>query len=892
MAYINTIGILIAAKDEASAVIAKSAAETRAATSEVNALGKESSAAGTAMKVGLLAAGLAAIATAGVSIKAAGDYQASVVKLATSAGESVDNLKMVGDGMLKIATETGSTTQSLADAMYKVESGGQHGAEGLLVLKAAAQGAKAEQSDLTVVADAVTSVLVDYHLKAQDAANVTSKLVAATAAGKMSFQDLAGAMPAILPVASAAHVSLNDILGDLASMTVHGMSAQQAAENMTDTIRHMQAPTAMQAKELALLGLTTTQLADDMKNKGLSGVLQEISGRIERLMPPGGDKVILDLKAALNGLSPAVKELGSHVFDGTMSLKEFGKAASALDPISAKQALSFATLAGQMHRIGDQQMTGADAMQNYGQALARATGDATGLKVALMLTGENAGVTNDAIASVSKATADASGNVKGWSEIQETFNNKWDRFKEGIAAGTILLGQQLLPAAGYALDSISKMGDAIAAGTKYLQDHGDQVAIAASVLTVLFGPALVGVAAKATIAGAVSVAAAVKSGVAWVASGAKMSLEWEINALKVIGQGIAMAASAVVQAASVGAAWVASAATTSAVWLRELPKVVLQGSITAAKATISAADTALAWTINAVRVSFVWVTQEMPKLAVSFVTTSAKATVEAAVTSAAWIASAARTSAIWVVTELPKIVVGFVTTSASAVAQALISSGAWVASASTSATAWVITQLPRIIAGFVAIAGSAVAQAAVATAAWVASSVTASASYGAFAALIATPLVMPAIAVGAAIASLALVFNKAQETLNVIDQANASAEKARASGDATDLAMLKRSRDKSLSQADRDAAMQYMQKFHVYGHALGTNFAPGGLTMVGEDGPELVNLPRGSKVHTNRETQQMMSGGGQTVNIGTVQIHNNMDQQKFLKDLGWRLSLA
>lgn len=41
--------------------------------------------------------------------------------------------------------------------------------------------------------------------------------------------------------------------------------------------------------------------------------------------------------------------------------------------------------------------------------------------------------------------------------------------------------------------------------------------------------------------------------------------------------------------------------------------------------------------------------------------------------------------------------------------------------------------------------------------------------------------------------------------------------------------------------------------------AQGTNYAPGGLAVVGEEGPELVELPRGSKVHTAAETRAMAS---------------------------------
>ncbi len=48
----------------------------------------------------------------------------------------------------------------------------------------------------------------------------------------------------------------------------------------------------------------------------------------------------------------------------------------------------------------------------------------------------------------------------------------------------------------------------------------------------------------------------------------------------------------------------------------------------------------------------------------------------------------------------------------------------------------------------------------------------------------------------------------------------------------------------------------------------GTSFFPGGLTMVGELGPELVALPRGSKIYNDQETKQILSGNkGITQNI-------------------------
>lgn len=45
-------------------------------------------------------------------------------------------------------------------------------------------------------------------------------------------------------------------------------------------------------------------------------------------------------------------------------------------------------------------------------------------------------------------------------------------------------------------------------------------------------------------------------------------------------------------------------------------------------------------------------------------------------------------------------------------------------------------------------------------------------------------------------------------------------------------------------------------------YARGTNWHPGGLAILGEEGPELVNLPRGSSVATNAETKALLGARG------------------------------
>ena len=75
----------------------------------------------------------------------------------------------------------------------------------------------------------------------------------------------------------------------------------------------------------------------------------------------------------------------------------------------------------------------------------------------------------------------------------------------------------------------------------------------------------------------------------------------------------------------------------------------------------------------------------------------------------------------------------------------------------------------------------------------------------------------------------------------------------------------------------------------IPGFANGTNFAPGGLALVGERGPELVNLPRGSQVIPNHRLGST-SAGGFTIEAMTIINNTPTDRQAMLADIGWAIS--
>lgn len=65
-------------------------------------------------------------------------------------------------------------------------------------------------------------------------------------------------------------------------------------------------------------------------------------------------------------------------------------------------------------------------------------------------------------------------------------------------------------------------------------------------------------------------------------------------------------------------------------------------------------------------------------------------------------------------------------------------------------------------------------------------------------------------------------------------------------------------------------------------HALGTSFAPGGRTIVGEYGPEIVNMPRGAKVLNANQTASNF-GGNNSISV-TLNVNGNVLGNKEFMD--------
>ncbi len=283
---------------------------------------------------GVAIAGGALLAIGAKAVQMAGTFQAGMTSLVTGAGESAKNIKMVSDGILKMAVDTGSSTKELTDGMYMIESASYHGAAGLAVLQAASEGAKVGNAQLADVANGVTTAMTDYAKTGLTAAQATNDLIATVAAGKTHMQDLATSMSTILPTAAAVGVSFGDVSGAMATMTGEGTDAASAATYLRQLLMALENPAHKGAAALKSFGLYAGDVSAEME-KSRPATLQMITDALKKKFPEGSAAYVAAL-AAMSGGSKQMQGMleltGDHlnVFKGNVlgiadAVKQGGK---------------------------------------------------------------------------------------------------------------------------------------------------------------------------------------------------------------------------------------------------------------------------------------------------------------------------------------------------------------------------------------------------------------------------------------------------------------------------------------------------------------------------------------------------------------------------------------
>ena len=405
--------------------------------------------------VGKMTLGVGAVAFAGVaaeSIKMATGFQQAMTQVQTGAGELPQNMKMVTNGILAMASSVGQTPIELAKGLYTIESAGFHGAAGLKVLKAAAEGAAVGNASMGTVADATTTVLNAYGLSAQHSASVVDQLIAIEKTGKSHMEDVAASLSAVVPIAAAAHLSFAQVGGALSTMTAQGMSAEQGSQDLAHAIRALENPNSVAVNEMQQLGINSNDLAKNLGKRGLTGTLSILTETILKNMGPSGEVMLKafnqskaassDLQVMMGAMNPKMRALALEFEKGSLTVTQFRKALPTNEQGTIQQ---FATLYNLSHGFNAQLKAGLPASQTYEAAMAKVTGGATGLNVALMLSGTHATTFANDVRTVGHAADHTGGKVTDFGVVQQTLAFQIKQAKAGVEALGTRLGLVLIP---------------------------------------------------------------------------------------------------------------------------------------------------------------------------------------------------------------------------------------------------------------------------------------------------------------------------------------------------------------------------------------------------------------------------------------------------------------
>ena len=399
------------------------------------------------LAAGATAAGAVMVGVGVLATKMAGDFQSGLTSLVTGAGESQKNLQMVHDGILKLSQDTGTSTKQLVDGMYMIESGGFHGAAGLAILKAAAEGAKVGSADLGTVADTVDTILKNYgEGGALSATQATNALITTVSNGKTHLEDLASSLAFVLPAGAAAGLGLKDVLGAMATMTSVGVPAAESATYLRQMIIALEAPSAGARNELEKIGITTKQLGVAMK-QGLPNALQLIQ---DQLAKHGIKQGSADYVAALREISGGTRQMQGMLNLMGPHLKTFKD--------------DVAKVGGAAGKTGDQVQGWALVQKNANQQLSRAKESVSAVliqlgehllpvvtQVARFFADHLPGAIKTfqtSVGPVVKVVGDLIGNLTANKPLMDGLKDAFERLKPAI--GPILTGLAILTAISFA----------------------------------------------------------------------------------------------------------------------------------------------------------------------------------------------------------------------------------------------------------------------------------------------------------------------------------------------------------------------------------------------------------------------------------------------------------
>jgi hypothetical protein len=281
-----------------------------------------------------LAIAAVGIGAAAASVELATKFQAATEMLHTQAGMVQSDIEAVRLGLIKMSSEVAIGPTELANGFYHIVSAATNLPPALRNVNSeldiylnAVKLSKIGNADLEASTQAVVGVMAAYGREGMTAAEAAAELNAIVGSGDMRMQQLTAAMATgVLPAAQTFGLQLKDVGAALATLTDNVTPADEAATRLRMTFSLMGAPSGVAQKALGAIGISATELGNDMRQpNGLLVAVADLKTHLSQI----------DVSHFQGGIAQARKDL-EHF---GLSSAEVDRAVSKLGPTATEQAL-------------------------------------------------------------------------------------------------------------------------------------------------------------------------------------------------------------------------------------------------------------------------------------------------------------------------------------------------------------------------------------------------------------------------------------------------------------------------------------------------------------------------------------------------------------------------
>lgn len=199
--------------------------------------------------------------------EAAGEFKTGVAKVMTIADKNVMTTEKMSEEILKMSGKTGQSVKDLSESAYQAISASVKTADAVGFVGDATKLAVGGFTDQTTAVDTLTTVINAYRKETSDAAHISDVLVETQNKGKTTVGEMAAALGQVIPSASSAGVSFENLSTAMALVTKNGVRTDIASTSLRAMFSELSKSGSNVAKTLKK---ETGKSFSELMNSGMS----------------------------------------------------------------------------------------------------------------------------------------------------------------------------------------------------------------------------------------------------------------------------------------------------------------------------------------------------------------------------------------------------------------------------------------------------------------------------------------------------------------------------------------------------------------------------------------------------------------------------------------------